>query len=191
MTPPPLPSRPQAGSGPATLTGVKVGKTWWVGRWAGSRGPERGWRRGIWGAGAPARGDSGQREFGDRAAGTLGARAGRRHAATRSRGRARKPPRGGGRARAPGAGHVARLLLRAWPGGRGLSGGHTGPRKPSGRRKRGGRAGPWVRRRGSLMEPNVRFWIAERHVRPGPGAAGGGVALGPVKSPRGVAGWPG
>ena len=24
------------------------------------------------------------------------------------------------------------------------------------------------------MEPNVRFWITERQVRPGPGAAGGG-----------------
>lgn len=99
----PPPSPPQAGSGLATLTGVKVGKTWWVGRWAGSRGPERGWRRGIWGAGAPARGDSGQREFGDPAAGTPGARAGRRHAATRSSGRARKPASGRGtRARAGG-----------------------------------------------------------------------------------------
>ncbi|KAF3827963.1 hypothetical protein GH733_001198, partial [Mirounga leonina] len=68
----------------------------------------------------------------------------------------------------------------------------VGPRKQRPRRrKRRGRAAPWVPRRGSRMEPNVRFWITERQVRPGPGAAGGGVALGPVESPRGVAGWPG
>lgn len=48
-----------------------------------------------------------------------------------------------------------------------------------------------AQRHGSRMEPNVRFWITERQVRPGPGAAGGGMALGPVESPRGVAGWPG
>ena len=69
---------------------------------------------------------------------------------------------------------------------------YIGPRKRSRRRrKRGGRAAPRVQRRGPRMEPNVRFWITERQVRPGPGAAGGGEALGRVKSPAGVLAGPG
>uniref|UniRef100_A0A7N5JPX7 Sideroflexin 4 n=1 Tax=Ailuropoda melanoleuca TaxID=9646 RepID=A0A7N5JPX7_AILME len=114
------------------------------------------------GSGALARGDSEQREFGDRAAGTPDGRgqgAGtRRHRAPAAPG-SRQREQG---TRAPGAGHAARLLLRARPGGRWRSSPHTGPRKQSRRRKRGARAALGVHRRGSRMEPNVRFWITER-----------------------------
>lgn len=81
-------------------------------------GTRAGWRRGIW---TLERGDSEHRQFGDPAAGIPGA-PGSRHwrAATKSSGRARNPASGTGDARAPGAGHAARLLLRAWRGGGGL-----------------------------------------------------------------------
>ena len=82
--------------------------------------------------------------------------------------------------RAPGAGLAARLLLRAQPGDRGLSWQRLSPGKRSPRRRRRRR-----RRRkhgaqaaecsgAARMEPNVRFWITERQVRPGPGTAGDG-----------------
>uniref|UniRef100_A0A8C8ZEA2 Sideroflexin 4 n=1 Tax=Prolemur simus TaxID=1328070 RepID=A0A8C8ZEA2_PROSS len=59
----------------------------------------------------------------------------------------------------PGAGLRARLLLRARPGG---GGGHSSHRVGRGKQEAQGRAASRVRGAAARMEPNVRFWIAER-----------------------------
>ncbi|KAK2099072.1 hypothetical protein P7K49_024523 [Saguinus oedipus] len=81
----------------------------------------------------------------------------------------------------PGAELAAWLLLRARPGGGGGTNNHSNRHKMSleqeeeaqpGRLLGGSDAGAY------FIEPNVRFWINERQVQPGPGAAGGGEGAG-------------